>query len=192
MAFPVVAMVQRRWDKKVILLFCSIISLFDGIIVVGLRFLDVLPQNGDPMLLIILVGMGVFAAGIAVIQGIIGSSVIADILDDQELRTGVRQEAMFGAALSFSGKAVSSVGIVLGGFIITAIQFPTGATPGEVDADTIFKLGFVVGMMVPLLHLIPIALITRYRITRERHAEIQQALEARRSQTGTSEESVQT
>ena len=87
-AFPMVASVQRRWDKKHILLACSVVSLVEGITVVNLRFLDVLPENGDPMLLAILVGAGVFAVTIAVIQGIIGSSIIADLLDDHELRTG--------------------------------------------------------------------------------------------------------
>ena len=179
-AFPLVALVQRTWDKKHILLACSIVSLVEGIALVNLRFLDVLPENGDPKLLIILVGMGVFAAGIAVIQGIIGASIIADILDDHELRTGYRQEAMFNAALSFSGKAISGVGIVLGGLIITLIEFPTQALPAEVPPDTILRLGIVVGVGVPLLHIIPISLVTRYKITRRAHAEIQTALAERR------------
>jgi len=180
-AFPLVAVVQRRWDKKHILLACGIISLIDGIVLVNLRFLDVLPENGDPRLLMILVGMGVFAASLAVIQGIIGASIIADLLDDHELRTGYRQEAMFNAALSFSGKAISGLGTLMGGLIITLIAFPTNAeVPSEVPADAIFRLGLVVGVLVPLFYLIPIGLITRYRITREKHAEIQLALEARK------------
>jgi Na+/melibiose symporter-like transporter len=180
LAFPLVALAQARWDKKHILLTCAIVSLVDGLILVNLRFLDVLPQNGDPMLLVILVSMAVFAAGIAVIQGIIGASIIADLLDDQELKTGYRQEAMFNAALSFSGKAVSGLGTILGGLIITLIEFPTNVLPSEVPAGSILRLGIVVGVAVPLLYLIPISLITRYRITREKHAEIKAALEARR------------
>ncbi len=183
-AFPMVASVQRRWDKKHILLACSVVSLVEGITVVNLRFLDVLPENGDPMLLAILVGAGVFAVTIAVIQGIIGSSIIADLLDDHELRTGYRQEAMFNAALSFSGKAVSGFGTILGGLILTLIAFPIGTEPTEVPADVIFRLGVVVGVAVPLLNLIPISLITRYRITRERHAEIRAALDERRVRDG--------
>ncbi len=177
-AFPLVAGLQHRWDKKNILLVCYIVSVADGIILVNLRFLDVLPQNGDPMLLVILVAMGVFAASLAVIQGIIGASIVADLLDDQELQTGLRQEAMFSAALSFSGKAVSGVGTVVGGLIITLIDFPTGAAPAEVPANAILKLGIVVGVVVPLLYFIPISLLTRYKITRERHSEIARALAA--------------
>ncbi len=182
-AFPLVAGVQRKWDKKHILLSCGIVSLLDGIVLVNLRFLDVLPENGDPRLLYILLGMGVFAAGLAVIQGIIGASIIADLLDDHELRTGYRQEGMFNAALSFSGKAISGLGTLLGGLVLTAISFPVQVNdPAEVPPDAIFRLGVVVGVVIPLFYLIPCALITRYRITRERHAEIQEALKQRRSQ----------
>jgi Na+/melibiose symporter-like transporter len=179
-AFPFVAAVQRRWDKKQILLTCSSVSLLEGITIVNLRFLDVLPANGDPRLLAILVGAGVFAVSIAVIQGIIGASIVADLLDDHELRTGYRQEAMFNAALSFSSKAVSGIGTLLGGLIITLIAFPTNVAPAAVPPDAIRRLGIVVGILVPLFYVIPISLITRYRITRARHAEIQAALAARR------------
>ena len=92
LAFPLVAFIQRKWDKKEILLLCAYVSLFDGIALVLLRFADLLPDNGDPLLLALLVGTGVFGAGIAVVQGIISSSLLADVLDDQELRTGMRQK----------------------------------------------------------------------------------------------------
>ena len=178
-AFPLVAAIQLRWDKKYILLACSITSLVEGITLVSLRFLDVLPENGDPRLLAILIGAGVFTVGIAVVQGIIGASIVADLLDDHELRTGYRQEAMFNAALSFSGKAISGLGALLGGVIITMIAFPTQAEPEAVPPETIRRLGLVVGIAIPLLYLIPITLITRYRLTEERHAEIRAALDAR-------------
>ena len=184
LAFPLVAAVQRTWDKKHILLACSMVSLVEAIGLVSLRFLGVLPENRDPMLLVILVGASVFATSIAVIQGIIGASIVADLLDDHELRTGYRQEAMFNAALSFSGKAVSGFGILLGGLIITLIAFPTHVAPDAVATDAIRRLGITVGVAIPLLYVIPISLITRYRITRVRHAEIQAALAERRLRAG--------
>jgi Na+/melibiose symporter-like transporter len=180
LAFPLVAFVQRRWDKKHILLACATLSLAEGLALVNLRFLDLLPENSDPMLLVILVATGVSTVGIAVIQGIIGSSIIADLLDDQELRTGYRQEAMFNAALSFAGKAVSGLGTLFGGLILSLIAFPIQAKPAEVPADSILRLGIIVGVAVPLLYLIPISLISRYRITRARYAEIRAALDTRR------------
>jgi GPH family glycoside/pentoside/hexuronide:cation symporter len=179
-AFPVVAGIQRRWEKRTILLTCSILAVTDGVILVSLRFLDLLPENGQPLLLVILVSAGVLTSSIAVVQGVIGASIIADLADEHELRTGARQEGMFFAAVSFSGKAVSGLGTLMGGLILSLIAFPTNLSPAEVPADKIFQLGIVVGVLVPLLHFIPITLILRYRITRARHEAIRAELEARR------------
>lgn len=179
-AFPVVAGIQRRWDKRSILLTCAILSVTEGILLVNLRFLGLLPENGEPLLLAILVIAGVITSSLAVVQGVIGASIIADLADEHELRTGARQEGMFFAAVSFSGKAVSGLGTMLGGLILSLIAFPTSLPPGAVPADKILHLGIVVGVLIPLLHFIPISLIPRYRITRARHEEIRAALEARR------------
>ena len=179
-AFPVVAGIQRRWDKRSILLTCAILAVTEGILLVNLRFLDLLPENGDPLLLVILVSAGVLTSSIAVVQGVIGASIIADLADEHELRTGARQEGMFFAAISFSGKAVSGLGTLMGGMILSLIAFPTNLSPEAVPADKILQLGVVVGVLIPLLHFIPISLIPRYRITRARHAEIRAKLETRR------------
>ncbi len=178
-AFPMIALIQRRWEKKQIILLCALTSLVDGIVLINLRFLDFLPQNGDPLLLGILVSMGVITVAIAVVQGVISASLLADILDQHELKTGYRQEGMFNAALSFSGKAVSGVGIVLGGLLITLIEFPLQTAPDMVPEHIIFRLGLVVGVLLPLLYLIPIALVTRFNITKAVHADIRAQLDAR-------------
>ena len=177
--FMLVSPVQNRWDKKHIVLATSIISLFDGMFLICLRFLDILPDNGDPLLLTILVAAAIFAAAIAVVQGILFVSIIADVLDAHELRTSHRQEGMFYAGFGFSAKAMSGLGIMFGGFIISAIQFPTQVQPSEVSAEMVTRLGIVVGIVVPMFHLIPIYLTTKYRITREVHADIRRQLDER-------------
>ena len=165
-------------------MFCAIVSLVDGIVLINLRFFDVLPDNGTSLLLIILLTATTFSAAIGAVYGIIGASVVADILDDHDLRTGYRQEGMFNAALSFSGKAVSGVGIILGGLIISLIQLPIGVAPSDVSAEVIFRLGLVVGVLIPLLHIIPISLIPRYKLTRDVVLDIQAKLAAQRKTQG--------
>lgn len=180
-AFPLVALAQRRWDKRDILVACALLNLADGMILVSLRFLDILPANGDPALLPILVSVGVLSAGLSVIQGIIGASIVADILDYHEVRTGLRQEGMFNAALSFSGKAASGIGIVGGGLLLNFIALPPQALPADVPADAITRLGISVGLILPVFYLIPIFLIRRYRISRKMHGEIRTELARRQT-----------
>jgi GPH family glycoside/pentoside/hexuronide:cation symporter len=186
LAFPVLAVLQRRMDKKHILLMSASLSLFAGVIVVVLRFLDLLPENGSKLLLTILVVDGAVFAMMEVIRGVIGASLIADILDQHELKTGYRQEAMFNSAIMFCIKATSGLGILFGGVILSLIALPVQSPPASVPAQTIFNLGFIVGICLPLLHVFPIMMIRRYKITRDVHAEIRRALEERRRGDATS------
>jgi glycoside/pentoside/hexuronide:cation symporter, GPH family len=90
-----------------------------------------------------------------------------------------RQEAMLNAALSFSGKAVSGLGIAPGGLILTLIDLPKHAQPGKAPLGKISQTGLIAGLGVPLFYLLPIHLISRYRITRQAYAEIRKALDER-------------
>jgi Na+/melibiose symporter-like transporter len=181
LAFPLVAVLQRRFDKKHILLMSASMSLFAGVIVVVLRFLGVLPDNGSSLLLWILIIDGALFAAMEVTRGVIGASLIADILDQHELETGYRQEAMFNAAVVFCIKATSGLGILFGGVILSIIGLPAGADPASVPEDTVWRLGLIVGICLPMLHVIPILMIRRYKITRAVHADIRAQLDARRS-----------
>jgi glycoside/pentoside/hexuronide:cation symporter, GPH family len=181
-AFALVVPLQRRFDKKRILLTCMALNVLDGPTVVGLRLLDVLPENGEPLLLVILIGSAMLNAGLLTLIGIIGASMIADTLDEQELATGRRQEGVFSAALSFSGKATSGIGVLVGGLILQfGLGFPAGARPEALEPDLVLRLGIAAGIAIPLLNVIPVLIIRRYNLTRSRYAQLRVALEQRRA-----------
>jgi glycoside/pentoside/hexuronide:cation symporter, GPH family len=180
LAFATIPLLQRRFDKHHLLLAAMIFLLLNGLAMVGLRFADVLPANGDPLLLRILVTNEIFRAMAAVTVGIMFASMVADTLDAQELRTGQRQEGVFAAALSFSAKAVSGVGVLTAGVVLDLlIRFPRGVDPAAVAGDTLLRLGLVAGIALPLCYVVPFWMMSRYRITRVAHAEIKRALAAR-------------
>ena len=58
--------------------------------------------------------------------------------------------------------------------------FPTQADLGSVPPETLFSLGLVVGPGATLFIVVSLFFMARYRLTRERHAEILEELEARR------------
>ncbi len=177
-AFAVIGRVQARFDKKHILLFCLFANLLDGMFMIFLRLLDVLPANGDPLLLPLLVANTVVSAGLGTVSGIIGASMIADTLDEQELVTGQRQEGVFSAALSFSGKATSGLGVLVGGLVLQyLLEFPAGARPQTIDADLVFRLGIIGGLLVPAFNLVPILMVRRYELTREAYLRVRAALQ---------------
>ena len=104
------------------------------------------------------------------------SSMIADVVDENEVSTGTRQEGMFFSALSFSGKAVSALGTMIGGAILSMVDFPVGATVDQVPAETIFNMGLINGPVLHCFYFIPLIIYTRYQLSRTRHEEIREEL----------------
>ncbi len=180
-AFASVSWVQERIDKKHIIIGVFLFQLLDGITLINLRFLDVLPENGTTLLLVLMVGNHLVRVYVGTISAIMGASMVADILDYQELRTGKRQEGMFFSALSFSGKATSGLGVVFGGLVLELLAFPAGLRPTELDPGLIVNLGIVAGIVIPLFYLIPFGLFGFYKITRTEHARIRAELAQRRA-----------
>jgi GPH family glycoside/pentoside/hexuronide:cation symporter len=179
-AFLLVKPIQMRFDKKYILIFCWTLGLLDGVFMINLRLYDILPPNGNPWLLRLLVINAIFTTAIGVVAGMLGPSLMADILDQQELKTGKRQEGIFFSAMSFSGKAISGLGVIIGGLIIDMLRLPQGANPALVDPAIIRNLGLVVGIGLPMLFLVPIAAFGFwYNITQDKHAQIREELDRR-------------
>ena len=176
-AFAVVPLLQQRFQKQHILVFVLSATMVLAILKVVFRFADIWPDNGDPWLLIALVIHASFGAGLLTTAGIMFASMVADMVDEQEHEVGRRQEGVFSSALGFSSKATSSLGLIIGGLLLDyAIGFPRGTQPGEVGDDILFKLAFTDGIAVPLCYFLPIWMLTRYTLTRDRLTEIQAEL----------------
>nr|QQZ50192.1 MFS transporter [Phenylobacterium glaciei] len=73
------------------------------------------------------------STGATITANILTSSMIADVVEDSELKTGRRSEGLFFAASAFVAKAVTGIGIFTSAMLLKAAAFPQGAKPGEVD-----------------------------------------------------------
>jgi Na+/melibiose symporter-like transporter len=181
LGFATVGMLQRRIDKKYLLVGCSILLIAQGMLLVGLRFLDVLPPNGSTTLLVLLVLDSIVRGYLATVALVMFISMVADTLDVQELETGRRQEGVFNAAIAFSAKATSGLGVLAAGALLDlVVGFPRGTTDAAVGGDVLIRLGVVDGFLVPLGNVVWMVLALRCSITREGHAEVRQALDAKR------------
>jgi GPH family glycoside/pentoside/hexuronide:cation symporter len=179
-AFALVPVLQARIEKHHLLAVCALFNLVNGFIVVGLRFAGALPENGDPLLLPILIVNSIVRVAADTLIGVMFASMVADTLDAQELAAGRRQEGLFAGALSFAAKATSGFGVMIGGLLLEyVIAMPMGAKPATLDAAVIRRIGIVAGFCLPLFYLLPISGIRFYRITRARHAAIRAKLAER-------------
>ncbi len=179
-------LLTRRYDKRRILIGLSTIIILNTNVMICLRlFTDVLPANGTPELLTILLSF-VFIGGLAGPAVMVTlNSMFADIADEQELLTGERHEGIIFSARSFAFKAAGALASVLGGIGLDLISFPRGASPGEVPEDILFMLGMVAGPLTSIFGLLILLFYLGYGLTRARVEEIQTILTLRRREATT-------
>ncbi len=182
LAFFTLGPLERIFDKKPLLIGAFVLKMIDGIGVTALRLAHLMPPNGSRLLLDILVANEVVRTFLDTLLGIMFVSMLADTIDLQELATGKRQEGVFAAALAFSGKATAGVGALVAGFLLQqVVHWPTRATLHGLDPHRVDRLGWVAGVLVPLLLVIPLLFGSAYRITRESHALTRAELDRRRT-----------
>lgn len=171
LAFGFAAPLAKRLGKKQAAQLTKVLSFVIAITPITLRLLGVFPENGSPTMLPILFVQAVFSTGFSIISAILISSMIADVVEDSELRTGRRSEGLFFAAAAFVQKAVSGVGIFASSMILLAIGFPQNAKPGEVEGGVVSNLGFTYLIVLGGLYGAAILCVSLYKITREGHEE---------------------
>ena len=177
----------RRVDKRSAVVLGTAVWAICQVLPVVLRLVDWLPANGAaplvPTLLLFKVVQGVILQLAFVAFG----SMMADVADEHEYESGVRQEGIFFGAVAFSGKATSGFGNFLGGMGLDFIHWPRGAeiqSAADVPAETLVHLGLFYGPVVAGFSIVSLWCYTHYDLNRARHAEIVEALTARRQAAG--------
>ena len=174
--FAAIQVLASRFDKRNLVILLGLFSVVDGLVMISLKLMNLLPDNSNWTYLPLIVTTWTMVQVAGQISGIMRSSMIADVVDESEFKTGVRQEGVFFSALSFSGKAVSALGTMIGGAILSFVDFPVGATVQEVPAEIIFNLGLINGPILQVFFLVPFIVYTRYKLNRSEHQKVRDAL----------------
>lgn len=136
-----------------------------------LRLLGWFPENGTDILFWTLVVFNTIEVTLIIMSSSLIAAMIADVVEDSEIKTGRRSEGIFFAANSFAQKAVNGLGVVVAGQILAYIQFPTQAKPGEVPESTLADLAYIYVPVILIFYLAALSVLTLYRIKREDHSE---------------------
>jgi len=136
-----------------------------------LRVLGLFPENGTDTLFWTLVVFNTVEVTLIIMSSSLIAAMIADVVEDSEVKTGRRSEGIFFAANSFAQKAVNGLGVVVAGQILAIIQFPTQAKPGQVPEETLFDLAYIYVPTLLFFYFIALAVLSIYRINREDHSE---------------------
>jgi Na+/melibiose symporter-like transporter len=164
------------WDKKHLAIRLFVIAIVIGPVLLILRLADVwygieiLPPNGEqygPLWWVMLIHSMV-VAGVAVMAFILVGSMTADVVEDSQRKTGKRAEGLFFAGPNLVQKAISGLGFVIKGSILTAVGFSTATTDPE-KAAAVVNLAAVFVVLGVLLPSISLWVFSRYEITKDTH-----------------------
>jgi len=125
-------------------------------------------------------GLGIFAGiGVATLY-MVPFAMLPDVVDLDELNTGLRREGLYFSAVVFLQK----LGLAMALFVSGQLLSWTGFTPHAVtqSAATLWTIRLLIGPLPALLLLGSLWFAAQYPITRERHQQILLALQDRRQQ----------
>ena len=168
-AFVATPTLSRRLGKRSAAILVSLAVIVIGPLPISLRLLGWFPPNGSPAVLPILAAWNTVVVAFFIVSSILVSSMIADVVEDNEVVTGRRAEGVLFAANAFVQKAVSGIGIFASSLLLTAVGFPRGAQPGAVDPAVVRSLGLVYAPLFVAIYGLGIACVAAYRIDRASH-----------------------
>ena len=164
LSLPVWMAVARRIGKLPVWIITATIGIVSSFVMFSVG-------EGQTTRMIVLEVIRGFAAGAIVI---LGPAMMADVIDYDELRTGRRREAQFGAFLNLIPKFVAILGATLplalmgaAGYDPTTSRLTDGATLAIRGLFALFPIGFHIGGLLILL---------RYPISRDVHRAIRDGI----------------
>ena len=176
-AVTVATPLSRRLGKRELAIGLFVTFIFVAGAPIALRLIGFFPPNGSPWLVPILFADRLLSNILGLVVVIMFSSMLTDVVEDNELRTKRRSEGLFFAASSFIAKAVSGTGAFIAGQMLALVDFPQKANPATLDPHIIRNLAYLYLPVVIVMWTLGMVLMSRYRITRESHQENLRKLE---------------
>jgi Na+/melibiose symporter-like transporter len=163
--------ISRRFGKRATAMTCAGLSVTVGVTPIILRLLGWMFPNGSVGLFLVILVQSIIGIALWIMASIFLSAMMADVVEDGELKSGRRNEGLYFSASTLVTKAVSGIGIFSAAAILAVIHFPTGAKPGHLPPGVLTNLGLVYVPILLVLFGLGVALLAGYRITRASHAD---------------------
>ena len=97
--------------------------------------------------------------------------MVADVVEDAQMKTDERSEGLFFAGAFFMQKCVSGLGLLLSGIILSLVAFPAGAVPGKVDPAVLSNLALVYSGSILVLMMAAAAIVARFPLGDQKEHE---------------------
>jgi Na+/melibiose symporter-like transporter len=170
-ALSLAPIASRRMGKRPAAMTAIICAVVAGLAAMMLRLLGLMPPNHSLALFVVILIQSIVSVAFYIAGATLTSAMIADVVEDGELRTGRRAEGVYFSASIMVAKAVSGIGLFAASAILGFIRFPTGIRPDLVAPSVLTHLALTYAPIYLGLYVIGLTLLMGYRITRASHAE---------------------
>lgn len=172
LTMPLTVTVMRKLGKRR----AYMISM--SFLAVVLAIMSQVPPGGQTQVLIagIFTGLGYGAANT------LPWAIVADVIEEDELRSGERREGIYYGYLVFFRKLAAAFAVFVVGQVLDAAGYVSsvlGSTYIEQPPEALLAMRFFVGLVPPVMLLLAIIVAWRFPLDRKRHNEIRQQLQAR-------------
>ena len=184
LAFVLASLASRRLGKRraAVGFGLAYIVLATGPYV--LRLQGWFPPNDSALLLPLLLTATALSVGLGVAGSILGASMMSDVVEDAQARTGERTEGVFFAGSFFMQKCVSGIGLFLSGAVLAWSHFPAAAGPGRVAHGVLDRLTITYCVLTTLLAFASAAVLWFYPLGEADHRQRVAALAEAASHAG--------
>jgi Na+/melibiose symporter-like transporter len=173
--------VTRKIGKKRGAMIIGLVAFIGSPLPIVLRLLEILPEGPTPFVFWFVFLAGTIDVGLIICFQILTSSMMADLVEQAELKTERRSEGIFVASVTFIRKMVTGLGVMAATLVLTLAQFPAGANPSQVSAEVIWYMGFYYVPTILALWMAMMAAISTYRLDRAEHEDNLRRLAARQA-----------
>jgi glycoside/pentoside/hexuronide:cation symporter, GPH family len=140
-----------------------------GYLPLAAALLGWMPAPGTSAQFAILLADRLVIAAIGTSGFIIVTSMVADIVEETELRTDRRSEGLLIAADTFLQKLSAGMAIAVPGLLLGLVAFPPHADPATLDPQTMRRLAFISLPLWVALGVAATGVLLFYRIDRSTH-----------------------
>ena len=173
----------RRFDKRNAAVGVTLILLLLLPLPLGASLAGLLPTD-QSVLIPMLFAYNILIVTLFVVMPTLIDSMMADVVEEVEVRTGERAEGVIFALSIFVRKCASGLGVFVSTAMLGLARFPSHAQAGLVDPAVITRLSAIYIVSVASLYAASMSCIFLYQITRTRHVQNLDLLAHRRAQTG--------
>lgn len=172
-------LLSRGLGKKRSMITLFALAIVSGVVPPALRLLGLLPPNGSPWIPVILIADGLFSTTLSIAGFVIVGSMIADVTEDNAVKTGMRSEGVLFAASNLLPKFAPGFGGLIGALILELVHFPASARSATLEHVDPAIMHNLVLLWLPSsmgLNLLALSMLFFYRLDRGAHEANLEAL----------------